>query len=315
MPSAHQFSPCMRNLCDSARRLVVAWRWQARQRALIFGLFCLCLSIEACTSVQLESSTTALGPSIYNIERDQIYANLGVFIDACKSNGPCNAVPNQFVLGGGQAQVSNQVQFPNITANFQGLFVKSTGLQNQNQWTQAWAITPVTDFSDLERLRALYQLAISLSTNSSDSTLIQTFVDRYTATQVKSVDPNTVAVARYVATATINNNAGQGLTVDQIPIPLPDYDGNSMLIPDSTKWRHALPNVKWVYWEDNPPPKDAKNIIHAGRFSNHDIYIDEGSLRSFMLWVVGATANTNGGGGKGGGPQKGAQGLVPPIPQ
>jgi hypothetical protein len=267
-----------------------------------------------CTSVQLESSTSALGPSINNIERQQIYANLSLFIDSCDNKGPCNALPNQFVLGGGQAQVSNQVQFPNITANFQGLFVKSTGLQNQNQWTQAWAISPVTDFSDLERLRALYELAISLGI-SGDTTLIETFVDHYTATQVKGVDPNTVAVARYVSTSAINNNGTQGLTVDQIPIPLPDYDSSSKLISDSSMWHHPLPNKKWVYWDKQPAPVGTKTI-HAGRFGNHDLFVDEGALQSFMVWIMGATANTNGGGGgKGGGSQKGAQGLVPSIPQ
>ena len=284
-------------------------------RMSLLGIVTVCAAIAACTSVQLESSTSALGPSINNLEQQQIYANLSMFIDSCAGDGACNAVPNQFVLGGGQAQVTNQLQFPNITANFQGLFVKSTGFQNQNQWTQSWAITPVTDYSDLERLRDLYQFAVSLSDSQKRCTALSTFVAKYTATQVKSVDPSNILVARYTGVTPLNNNGNQGITTDQIPIPLPTYDKNNTLLSDTSQWQHPLPNAQWVYW-DLALPADTR-LIHAGHFGKHDIYVDPGSLQNFMVWIVGATANTTGGGGKGGGSQKGAgaQVSLPAIAQ
>jgi hypothetical protein len=76
--------------------------------------------------------------------------------------------------------VSNQIQSPNLTANFHGRTHSSLAFQNQNQWTQSWSLSPVTDFPDLERLRSLYRLAIGLTDDvSNNDKLIQTFIDRY----------------------------------------------------------------------------------------------------------------------------------------
>lgn len=270
------------------------------------------LTLAGCTSVQLESSTIALTPSINQLEKEQIYANLSLFIDSC-ANADCNAIPNQFVLGGGQAQVSNQIQAPNATANFQGILLKTITLQNQNQWTQTWSITPVTDYSDLERLRALYRFAISLPDPANcDSAGVNSFVQGYTQTQVKSIDPNTVQVSKLFTAAPIV----AGVTVDQVPMPLPSLDNMGNIILQSDQWQHPLACRKWVYW-DQEPPKAAK-AIHVGRFGHHDLYIVDGALEEFIVWIAGATPNTSGGGGGKGGSQKpgGAPGLtLPPISQ
>jgi hypothetical protein len=275
------------------------------------------LIVAGCTSTNLMSNTTALGPSISDIERDQIYRNLSLFIDSCTQHGACNAVPNHFIIGGGQAQVSNQIQTPNVTANLTGVVFKSLAFQNQYQWTQSWSITPVTDFSDLERLRDLYHFAIALSddrASSIDTYTFASFADDYIKTQVKSVDstntlPSKVMLLPAPASATLSY---------QLPLPLPpDLPSDAKPDPKNPKWigaappdqwPHPLPNAKWVYWDTNEPPKDTKSV---GTFGKHALYVKEDQLQYFMIWILGATPNSAAG-AKGGG-AKPSSGLINPI--
>jgi hypothetical protein len=260
----------------------------------------------ACTMRQLTSRTTELGPSITEIEEDQILANLSRFIEPCakaisdESNGEAchGVVPNQFVLGGGQAQVSNQLQGPNLTANLVGQAIKSLTFQDQNQWTQSWSITPVTDFADLERLRLLYAYAITRPKNNT-----QQFVNNYTMTLVKSVDP-TARIPQLMAETYMSTTTN--LCIADLPLPLP---GRLQLHSSCQKswsweevaardWAHRLPTAKWVYWDSDIP---SENIKHARRYGKHILYVNQESLQDFMIWILGATPNTSASAGKAGG--------------
>jgi hypothetical protein len=276
------------------------------------------LVVTGCTSTNLKSNTTALGPSISDIEKDQIYRNLALFIDSCTHHGSCNAVPNHFILGGGQAQVSNQIQTPNVTANLTGVVFKNLAFQDQYQWTQSWSITPVTDFSDLERLRDLYHFAIALS-DGSDSSIdaypYASFADDYIRTQVKSVDstntlPSKVMLLPAPASATLSY---------ELPLPLPPDLPGDAIQPDPRnpkwigatspdRWPHRLPNAKWVYWDVSEPPEGTKSV---GTFGKHALYVKEDQLQYFMIWILGASPNAAAA-AKGGG-AKPSSGLINPI--
>jgi hypothetical protein len=276
------------------------------------------LLMGGCTSTNLVSNTAALGPSISDIERDQIYNNLSLFIDSCSQHGACNAVPNHFVLGGGQAQVSNQIQTPNVTANLSGVVFRTLAFQNQYQWTQSWSITPVTDFSDLERLRDLYHFAIALPAGNDsliDPYPFANFADDYIRSQVKSVDatntiPSRVMLLPGPASATLSY---------QLPLPLPPdlTDGVKQVDDKNPKWMgntppsqwpHPLPDAKWVYWDVPQTPAGTKAV---GKYGKHTLYVKEDQLQYFMIWIIGATPNSNAG-SKGGG-AKPSSGLINPI--
>jgi hypothetical protein len=262
------------------------------------------------------------------MEKEQVYQNLGAFI-GCYSAQPGEAIgncpiPNQFLLGGGQAQVSNQIQGPNIANNLTGgPFFKSAGVQGQNQWTQSWSITPVTDFSDLQRLRALYAYTVALSApgDSSSVKALQDFSDFYAGQIVKGIDPctaNAVIPKYFNDQTTTTDNKGQNQScVSQnqrktlLPLPLPDQ---ARFTP--------LPDHKWVFWNDDKATPDA---VYVGEYSGHKLSVDQVALNKFLIWVIGATPNTAGGGaGSGGGGGKGAGKSGPstsmgilqaPIPQ
>jgi hypothetical protein len=267
-----------------------------------------CGMLNGCTSVELTSATTALAPAINTITLNQVYSNLALYIDACQAGGSCNVVPSQFVLGGGQVQVSNQIQAPNLTANFHGRTISSLAFQDQNQWTQNWSLTPVTDFSDLERLRDLYRLAVQLTPDdaAANKLLVRDFADRYLATQVKGLDPGTQNLSKLVTGGPITGAAAGGISIDEAPLPLP-IDTSGAVNTDPSTWRYPLPGRKWIYWDLAAPPAGFENV---GRFAGHHLYIARGGLQNFLIWISGATANTSGGGGKApGGGSKGASGL------
>ena len=124
-----------------------------------------------------------------------------------------------------------------ITANFHGRTISALAFQNQNQWTQSWSLSPVTDFSDLERLRNLYRPAIRLTDDASkNDALIQSFIVHYIHTQVKGVDTNTQQLAKVLTVAQLNGAAAQGVTWDQMPLLLP-VDTQGALSTDPQSWR------------------------------------------------------------------------------
>jgi hypothetical protein len=51
----------------------------------------------------------------------------------------------------------------------------------------------------------------------------------------------------------------------------------------------------------------------VGSYSNHTIYVRASDLEDFLIWVLGATANTNGGGGGGKGGKNGIPSGVSPL--
>lgn len=267
------------------------------------------LLVAGCTTRQLASRTTELGPSITKIEEEEIFMNLSRFIDSCvKQTGDqaCRGVvPNQFVLGGGQAQVSNQQQGPNLTTNFMGQVVKALTFQDQNQWTENWSITPVTDFADIERLRLLYTYAVTRK--SDDPKAARAFANEYMSTLVKAIDPT----ARMPRLMTQLDTETTKLCLAYLPLVLPGTPSQSKSgCPDwkwgeevtANEWVHRLPHSKWVYWDPKAPPPDAPR--RAGKYGDHVLYVNDSALQDFMIWILGATPNTSANAGKGGGAGK-----------
>jgi len=208
----------------------------------------------------------------------------------------CNAVPAQFVLGSGQAQVSNQVQTPNITANLTGVMVKSLGFQDSNQLTQSWGINPVTDYADLKRLRALYKFAVTRE-EPAQSYGVDDFTVDYASAPVNGGKQNSASPNPWEAANLTTNPLDYDL-------PLPPLPGQS------AQWAYKMPSTKWVYWDSQPRPPEA---VPVGSYSNHTIYVRASDLEDFLIWVLGATANTNGGGGGGKGGKNGIPSGVSPL--
>jgi hypothetical protein len=281
------------------------------------------LLLSGCTTRQLAWHTAELGPSITKIEEDQILTNISRFIDACPDSAaddskrvPCRGVvPDQFVLGGGQAQVSNQQQGPNVTANLIGQAIKSLTLQDQNQWTQSWSITPVTDFADLERLRLLYSFAVSRRVDDKPDGAKQ-FVDAYTSTLVRAIDP-AARIPALMSAPDADTPTKLCLADFQLPLPgqlslspskCPEAWSWSDLAKD---WTHRLPTSRWIYWDKTPP---VSGLRHVGRYGRHTLYVNDADLQDFMIWILGATPNTSATGGKSGGGGKTGSGALDLTP-
>lgn len=175
--------------------------------------------------------------------------------------------------------MSNQIQSPNLTANFHGRAISSIAFQDQNQWTQNWSLTPVTDFSDLERLRDLYRLAILLTPNddATNTKLIQDFGARYVKTQVKGLDSSTQQLANLVTPVALTGANAAGVSVAQAPLPVPPMD--IIVNADMTQWRYPLPSRKWVYWAlSSAPPIGYNNV---GKFGGHQTLLGPGCSAGF----------------------------------
>ena len=77
------------------------------------------------------------------------------------------------------------------TVNFEGIALRSIGLQNQNQWQQSWSVTAVTDVGDLQRLDALYRYA-----NNSDITFtICKFIEQYDRAIISQASATTLRIS------------------------------------------------------------------------------------------------------------------------
>jgi hypothetical protein len=257
------------------------------------------------------------------MEKDQILMNLARFVDVCGIPATsdedttlqpgCSIVPDQVVLGGGQAQVSNQQQTPNITANLSGVVVKAISFQDQNQWTQTWSVTPVTDSADLERLRALYRYAISVEKVDSKGTPLYSlndFIDTYSAALVKTVDSS----GRVPAILNVKADPGgqpRAITVDTLPLvlpggPIPNQFPKWEFHSSMDQWRYPLPVKKWLCWDRKLSAEEAKlfkPVAHL--YGGHTFYVVNQDFENVLMWVFGATPNTSGGSSKGGGAGQG----------
>jgi len=266
------------------------------------------VSLGSCsvTTAELKGASTQLSPTIMDIEREQVLQNIGAFIAAGCDAGRCSAMPSQFLLGGGQAQISNQVQAPNLMMNVQGAFFKSFSVQDQNQWVQTWSVTPVIDYSDLQRLSLLYRYAVTLG--SGDNTQI---MKSFTAAYIQQLlQNNATSISPYSESGAVD-----GSQYNMLPMPLPPIDTSTTdmtkqltSLPTSDKWPVRLPYEKWIYWERNNLPSGLK---YEGEYSGYPIYVRESDLNDFVRWVLGATVNTAASAKSGGGKAPGL--ALPPI--
>jgi len=115
------------------------------------------LLMTGCAEGYLQNRTANLAPSITEIEKAQIFDNLWILSDV-RSGG--DFIPSQFVLGSGSAGVTSQ---PTVGISPQGKLTNlwSTGsLSWSGQESYSWSVTPVTSYSDLQRLRLLYEYAL-----------------------------------------------------------------------------------------------------------------------------------------------------------
>jgi hypothetical protein len=267
-------------------------------RTLLVSLLIFLLTGCAVTTAQLKGATTELSASVLDLETHQILENISAFIDGCASPVDCDAIPSQFVLGNGQTQVSNQIQAPNLTANFQGIALKSLAFQDQNQWTQTWSVVPVTDYGDLKRLRLLYQFAVLMG--STSPLAYADFADQYIKLPLAGAPTGYLPIN---ATGTVTGQS----SYSQLPMPVPAISDAATVAhaqkwsgPDPSQWPVRLPNQKWIFWD--VPGGQQSGTENVGRYGHHVLNVNKKDLRAFTLWVMGATIDTNntakGSGGK-----------------
>ena len=132
-------------------------------RSISLFAACLGLSLAGCAGPLLNHNTMTLGPSLGTLEEKQVLINLGRFIDNDW------AIPGHVELSAGQVQVSNQIginlKYPHTYGVSGASLTKSateefdlTPAQTMDQ--ESYSIVPVTNSSDVQRLRALYHLAV-----------------------------------------------------------------------------------------------------------------------------------------------------------
>src|ERR1700735_1616357 len=85
-----------------------------------------CFFLAGCggTALQLEQATDSLSDTVPHMISAQIFHNLLL------KEKDINELPAQVVIGGGSAQISNQLIIPSATANLTGVIFRSFGLQN-----------------------------------------------------------------------------------------------------------------------------------------------------------------------------------------
>jgi hypothetical protein len=272
----------------------------SEKRLGMFGrskyLLLLSLNLAGCTATQLQWTTTNLGPSIADIEQREIRANLERFAE------DKDAVPSQFVLGGGSATVSNQFQPSISSVNLTGVAIKAFGLQDQNQISVGWSVAPVTDFGDLQRLRALYRYALGFIT-------VGEFVTEYTTAPAPALSTDSPMIAPRTTTNQLNQSPTS--PTFHMPLPPPGED-----LPDPATWDPPLPSIGGfisVNLQEGAAPFPGPAFPGA-----RILYVrSRKELDNFTLWVIGATPSTTaggGGGGGGGGKGGGARSLSAPSP-
>ncbi|WP_424814445.1 hypothetical protein [Roseococcus sp. YIM B11640] len=101
--------------------------------------------------------TQNLSGHVTDIQRNQILENLVRF------STDAFAVPSQFELGGGQASNTNALRTgiaPNIALR-DAVAITGISLSADTSGSSQWAVSPITDVSDLSRLQLVYRLAVS----------------------------------------------------------------------------------------------------------------------------------------------------------
>lgn len=279
-------------------------------RRLSLGLIAL-LNLGGCVTTQLRVNTNYLGGTVSSITQKQIIDNLETFADYPFT------IPSEFVLGSGSASISNQFtpSTPSsLPAMFTGHVLKGLSLQDQNQTALGWAITPVTDYSDLQRLTALYKYALG-------QIGLDTFMELYNEAQAPV--SNGVALmspTRHVGGQEITQGDVSGghvyFYLPQPPVPMLNATG-TLTIPSIDDWTLPLPPSGFIAtsrsaaYLKNPDSYEPMTGTSLFMLKSHGWEY----MHNFTLWVLGATPNTEQGvSGPGGKQPKAAGSGVPPPP-
>jgi len=188
---------------------------------------------------------------------------------------------------------------------FSGQVIKGLSLQDQNQTSLGWGVTPVTDYSDLRRLSALYKYALG-------KIGMKDFLREY--------DGAHVAVSATAVQSPPRHPDGTPITAGELSavrayfyLPLPPESGdNPNAIADDADglaWPDPLPPAGFISLD--PKTNFVPLLNTAG---GRTIYVvkDKGEqyFHYFVLWVLGATPNSIGSSG-GAKPAKGSGAAAP----
>lgn len=264
-----------------------------------------CTALCGCVATQLKVDTGYLGGTVEQITRAQIIENLRTF------GGNPWAIPSQFILGSGSASVSNQFTPSTPGSNpimFSGQVLRGISLQDQNQTALGWGVTPVTDFSDLRRLSALYRYALG-------EIGMKEFLREYDGAYV-AVTPTAFQVPPRHPDGTPPTSGELSAVRAYFYLPLPpasnDNPNTIANDADGLNWPDPLPSAGFISLE----PK-AGYVPLRDSPANSPVYVEasngEEYFHDFTLWVLGATPNSVGSSG-GGKPAKGGGAAAPRAP-
>ena len=112
------------------------------------------LLLADCTR-ELKTNTSAIGLTITELQTAQIQQNVDLF------NRDYYSIPSQYELGNGSSGTTNLVTTgasPSIA--FRAIAFTGFTATDGNQISQGWALSPITNMTDLRRLQVLYQYAV-----------------------------------------------------------------------------------------------------------------------------------------------------------
>lgn len=108
--------------------------------------------LPGCAPYQATINANQLVSNIDTIRETQIIYNINRAID------DPSMIPSQVVIATGSAQASTGVT---SSLNIATHWIKSFSVNVPDSWTSTWSLTPVTDGSDLQNLRAVYQFIVT----------------------------------------------------------------------------------------------------------------------------------------------------------
>jgi len=290
-----------------------------------------CLSVSGCffTETQLNTDTLDMSTTVADIQERQVINNLIRVID------DPYAIPAQVVLTGGGVQVSNQLS-PSLAVPFTDISKtsRSVNLGVSNQWVENWSLAPITDPDDIRRLRALYRLAVwrdnsfgseypvPLERTSQNAEINCDLSNKASPPNSNSNAGPPVCPTRpyFAPTADVVHHQWLFWNKDPSTPPSPIYPPEAM----PPRLREMATALK----DDGQPDNkcsNGQNMILLNNNPNDEYALwacPKKDFDDFVVWVLGATPNSVGGGagskgaGGGGGPGGGkSKGVASPALQ
>jgi len=258
--------------------------WFGRRMRKCLLLFIAAGLLSGCTEAQLNRSTLKLTATIGALQRDQILDNLGEFLNHPIDQSP---LPSMVLLGSGTVQVTDSVT-PTLRFPYNGrnLFTEEVDLSGQDQWTENWALSPVIDPEDLERLQILFQWAASKGEVNADD-----LQKRFPVVYLRNPDTG-YAYASVAGGGTLQAPSDITTATTRSSELLPQQYRDIKVSQVPANW--------WFEGDDRPAksnPNDAEPLdcgVHAG----HHLWItNESGYSHFALDCLKAASNTAAGSG------------------